>query len=979
MDTSHLSRWVSAAVSCALVFGLLASAGAASLAAPRGAAPSAFVPPNSSLFFVENVGQFPEDARFLVYRAKQGRLWLTENALWVVVDNGGQGRSAAIRLTFLGANPSTGSGQVPRPRLQPFGLREAVFNYYRGNDPSRWRTRVPVWSGVRYVGITAGVDLVITGEGHDWTWRLTPSLSPSPDAGEGRGGGLRLRVEGAAGATLTETDLRLSTIAGDLTLPLIVSDVPFMGQPAIQSIALQTFTVTSPFVSPATQYATRNTQHAAQASPDDLLYSTFLGGDNDDEAHGLAVNGDGEVYVTGNTYSPGFPITPGAFDPSFDGENEMFVTRLNASGSDPIYSTFLGGTRAISGPPEERAWDIAVDGDNAAHVTGETRTDNFPTTSGAFDPTYDPGYAVPGDPPEANAFYTKLDNAGALTYSTYLGPTSEGKGIAVSRSGMVYVAGRTGSEWFPTTAGAYDRSLAFSGDFFVMKLNPAGQGQNDLLYCTYVGLEAQDWPEDIAVDGSGVAYVIGSTEGAFPTTPGAYDPTFNGTPSTVIRNVVFFKLNPAGNGAADLLYSTYLGGAATINERGLGIAVDAAGKVVLTGETWSADFPTTAGAFDATYNGNGDAFVSKLNPAGNGAADLLYSTYLGGWWIDNCAHAVAVDAAGDIYLVGDTYSDDFPTTPAAYQTALADYTDLFVTRLRPQGHGSADLVYSTFLGGDDMDYGRGIALGQGETVFVTGYTSSLDFPTTAGAYDTTFGGGACGGYPCDDAFVAKLNVKPSYIITGTVVDSEGTPILGVQVSAGGGYLGATNTRGVYTITDLEPGVYLLTPQRNGYFFTPETRTVAIPPSARDQNFVGGHIRKASAIPTGQIVSYGAAITYTVRLAYPNNRQAALYDPAPTHTTYISGSLSAPAGVIYDPATTAVTGTLNLTAGAPVTITFAVQAAITGTAHLAPFITNRACARPVGSGLGDCEWSNQVRNITYARFIYLPLLARHGGP
>jgi hypothetical protein len=105
----------------------------------------------------------------------------------------------------------------------------------------------------------------------------------------------------------------------------------------------------------------------------------------------------------------------------------------------------------------------------------------------------------------------------------------------------------------------------------------------------------------------------------------------------------------------------------------------------------------------------------------------------------------------------------------------------------------------------------------------------------------------------------------------------------------------------------------------------------------------------------------------------------LYDPAPTHTTYISGSLSAPAGVIYDPATTAVTGTLNLTAGAPVTITFAVQAAITGTAHLAPLITNRACARPMGSGLGDCEWSNQVRNITYARFIYLPLLARHGGP
>lgn len=192
------------------------------------------------------------------------------------------------------------------------------------------------------------------------------------------------------------------------------------------------------------------------------------------------------------------------------------------------------------------------------------------------------------------------------------------------------------------------------------------------------------------------------------------------------RNVVFFKLDPAGNGSADLLYSTYLGGTAKINERGGGIAVDEAGMVYLTGSTWAEDFPTTTGAFDTTHDGSyGDGFVSKLNPSVNGAADLLYSTFLGGSYIDNGGYAIAVDETGDIYVVGDTYSDDFPVTLAAYQRKRKDYTDVTVTRLRPQGAGEADLIYSTYLGGDYLDYGRGIAVGQGESVYLTAITDPL--------------------------------------------------------------------------------------------------------------------------------------------------------------------------------------------------------------------------------------------------------------
>lgn len=965
MITSRTTRWISILASSLLALGVLVT----DVTSSQPPDVAGGIPPDDSLSFVENRGQFPPEARFRGYGASPGPLWLADDAVWVVAQ--GQDRSTVLRLTFPGANA--------HPQLEPFGRQDTVFNYYQGDDPANWHPALPVWGGVRYVDLYPGVDLEIVGRGKSWIWRLACEAG---DAFALRD--VRLRIEGADAVTRADDALRLTTPAGDLTLPLLaVNDIP-RTQPSIveQGVA---YHVTAPFASPVTsqpphsntQYATRTSPHVSHDVPADLLFGTFLGGEGDDEAHALAVNDDGEVILTGNTYSPGFPTTPGAFDPAFDGESEIFVARLTADGGDLAYATFLGGTSAIEDRPDERAWDVAVDGDGAAHITGETHTDDFPTTPGAFDTTYNPGYDLPEDPPEANPFYTQLDSSGALAYSTYLGPTSEGKGIAVDGTGMVYVVGRTGSEWFPTTEGAYDRSLAFSGDFFVLKLDPAGQGQNDLRYSTYVGMTAQDWPQDIAVDETGAVYVIGSTEGAFPTTTGAYDTTFNGTlPCQAIpcpRSVVFFQIDPAGNGTADLLYATYLGGSATINEQGLGVAVDAAGIAYLTGNTWAEAFPTTPGAFDTTYNGYGDAFVSQLNPAGNGAADLLYATYLGGSYIEWGSHDVTVDERGDVYVVGATYSDDFPVTSSVYQSGLQDYVDVTVSRLRPQGNGPADLVYSTYLGGDYVDDGYAIAVGPEETVYVAGRTASSDFPSTAGAYDTTFGGGTCGASACDDAFVAHLRVEPRYVITGTLVDPEGEPILAVPISAGADYQGATNTRGEYTIADLEPGEYLLTPQGDGYFFLPETRRVTIPPSATGQDFTGYHILKESTAPRLAPLDYGDVVTYTVRLLYANDRDVVLYDPVPTYTTYISGSLHAPAGVAYDPATEAISGSLHLTASTSAIVTFAVQVEITGTAESAPFILNRACVHPMHGGLADCLWSNEVLNNIYGRSIYLPLV------
>lgn len=268
---------------------------------------------------------------------------------------------------------------------------------------------------------------------------------------------------------------------------------------------------------------------------------------------------------------------------------------------------------------------------------------------------------------------TKLDTAGAnLAYSTYLGGTSTdlGTGIAIDGAGRAYVTGLTFSIDFPTTAGAYDTSRDGFYDAFVTKLDAAGA---NLAYSTYVGGNNSDYSQDIAVDTSGSAYVTGYTESTnFPTTSGAYDSSWNGGG----LDVFVTKLNVAGS---NLAYSTYLGG--NDGDLAQGIAVDVTGSAYVAGHTFSSDFPTTAGAYDTSWNNSGDAFVTKFSPTGS---FLAQSTFLGGTNLD-VGVGIAVDVNGDAYVVGYTSSIDFPTTIGAYDTTLNGFTDAFVTKLASAG------------------------------------------------------------------------------------------------------------------------------------------------------------------------------------------------------------------------------------------------------------------------------------------------------
>jgi hypothetical protein len=455
---------------------------------------------------------------------------------------------------------------------------------------------------------------------------------------------------------------------------------------------------------------------------DPLVYSTYIGGSNADEGYAIAVDGSGNAYVTGWTASPHYDVTPGAFQTTNGGEWDVFVTKLNATGTALVYSTYIGGSGVDVG------YGIAVDGSGYAYVTGYTFSTDYDVTPGAFQTTNGGGRDV---------FVTKLNETGtALVYSTYIGGSGgeDGFGIAVDGSGNAYVTGRTGSLNYDVTPGAFQTTFGGAWDVFVTKLNERGTA---LVYSTYIGGSGTDYGTAIAVDGSGYAYVTGYTFSTdYDVTPGAFQTTNEG-----YRDVFVTKLNERGTA---LVYSTYIGGNG--DDEGYGIAVDGSGYAYVTGYTGSTNYPVTPGAFQTTKATTSlfetDVFVTKLNATGTA---LVYSTYIGGSDGDY-GYAIAVDGSGNAYVTGWTTSTDYDVTPGAFQTTNGGDADVFVTKLNATGTA---LVYSTYIGGSNDDRGFGIAVDGSGNAYVTGWTTSTDYDVTPGAFQTTNGGGA-------DVFVTKV-------------------------------------------------------------------------------------------------------------------------------------------------------------------------------------------------------------------------------
>jgi hypothetical protein len=633
-------------------------------------------------------------------------------------------------------------------------------SYLRGSEPSGWESGIPTYARVRYDEVYPGVDLLFHGSRGqlEYDFVVAPGADPSRIGLLFRGAALRLSARG---------DLVSDTPAGRIVhrAPLIYQETPSGRREVPGGFQLDGHRVTF-------SVGEYDAALALVIDPQVLAYSTFLGGSGGEEGLGIAVDDDGSAYVTGNTVDQtvDYPTTPGAYDVTHNGGTyDAFVTKVNAAGTDVVYSTFLGGSGQDSGT------GIAVDGSGNAYVTGysEDATTDYPTTTGAYDQSHNGGFDV---------VVTKLNATGTapLTYSTFLGGTLNdfASGIAVDGLGNAYLTGRTADATtdYPVTTGAYDESHNGNEDAFVTKLNATGSAPT---YSTFLGGLSADNGHGIAVDGAGAAYVTGESSEAsappFPTTTGAYSEENNGS-----ADVFVTKMNVAGSA---LTYSTFIGGSGI--DIAYGIALDGSGNAHVTGQTADAttDFPITTGAYDGSHNGNDDAFATKMNAAGT---DLMYSTLLGGSGGD-LAQAIAVDGAGTAYLTGflDAASTDFPTTSGALAESANGGEEAFVTKVNAAG---TSLVYSTFLGGSATDFGKAIAVDGSGNTYVTGYTfdDTTDFPTTAGAYDEAVDG--------LDAFVAKLG--------------ESTPDLDTaapDTTITGGKKKTTKPRVKISFTSTEPG------------------------------------------------------------------------------------------------------------------------------------------------------------------------------
>jgi hypothetical protein len=672
--------------------------------------------------FEENRGQVDQQVTYLS-RGSASTLFLTKTEAVLTLHPQPQASSmSVVRMKLQGANRS--------PSISGEHEMSARTNYFIGNDPQQWHGDVAQYERVRYSEVYPGIDLLYYGQQQslEYDFEVAPGADPRRIV-LGFKGVRGLKIETATGDLVLETGsgevrqhkpvvyqevngerreiegryvlkgkrkVGFKLGAYDKTKRLVIDPVltystylggsgADQGRYGIAVDAAGNAYVTG--YTDSTDFPTLNQYQTDQVGTDayvtklnpnlsgaaSLLYSTYLGGNFVDYGYDIAIGAAGNAYVSGFTLSTDFPVV-NQYQTFQGGMGDAFVARINTNLSGTaslVYSTYLGSSGAEGGR------GIAADTSGNVYVTGDTNANNFPTLNQYQ--TYQGGY---------DAFVTKLNTnlsgTASLVYSTYLGGSGDdgGSGIAINSTGIAYVTGSTNSTNFPLV-NQY-QTVQGAVDAFVTKLNPNLSGTASLLYSTYLGGSNFDRGLGIAVDSTGNAYVTGQTKSNNFPTFNQYQ-TYQGGLEFGYDAFVT-KLNPNLSGTASLLYSTYLGGSG--DEEGWAIAVDSTSNAYVTGGTNSTNFPLLNQYQTAQVSI--DVFVTKLNPNLSGVASLVYSTLLGGS-NGETGYAIAVDAAGNAYVTGETFSPNFPTRNP-YQTDQGS-VDAFVTKLTvtpPPGDFDAD-------------------------------------------------------------------------------------------------------------------------------------------------------------------------------------------------------------------------------------------------------------------------------------------------
>lgn len=613
---------------------------------------------------IENCGQYDPRVRFCA-PCDQAILFFTDDA--IVMDFPAEHH--AVWVWIDGARRAS----QPEPRQ----TRDSYLNRFRGTDPSRWQVNIPIHDALVYRNVKPGFDLHLIPCADRLCYELKnqagetsaacsfrfEGLDDAPvclatTAGEGGAHELRWAVAGADIPGEVSRD-DLSTVTWSTMLG--GGDQDYSHSVAVDGsgqVLVGGYTRSNNFPVSAGSYDTSHNGdydgYVAKLTADgeNLIWATLLGGELEDRIFIVVPDANNDLFLAGQTYSADFPTTEGAYDRVMGAPRDGYIAKLTEAGNTLVWSTYLGGSG------KDRVWVLELDEAGRPVVVGETNSPDYPTTLGAYDTVYE-GLS--------DGYVTKLDAQGRnLVWSTLIGGSLEDKVMwfALDHTQSPVVCGSTTSADFPTSPAAFDTSYNGGEEGFVARLDSLGQ---TLVAGTYLGGSSNDIAYALALDWDDEVVVTGTTQSAdFPVESGSYDTTLGGWTDAFVT-----RLEPS---LSSLVFGTFLGG--TANDEAYTLVLDQYGCPVISGETASDGFPTTGNAYDRTYNGGIDAFVTRLNHTGTG---LLWSSFFGGSDLDG-GWELTLDAAGSPLLTGPTRSGNMPTTGGAYDETPNGGKDAFVTR-----------------------------------------------------------------------------------------------------------------------------------------------------------------------------------------------------------------------------------------------------------------------------------------------------------
>ncbi len=894
------------------------------------------------LAFEKNAGQSDPRVEYLS-RGDGYNLFLTRSE--AVLSLHRKERQAVVRMQFVGANT--------QPEIRGVDRQTAVSNYLIGNDPSRWQRNVANFGKVQYNGVWPGIDLVYYGNQRNLEYDFV--VSPGGDPRQ-----IRMRMAGAKALHVAaDGSLLLDVQGGTLTAHApVVYERTLQGQKKVAG--RYTLKGQSEVGFEIENYDPSNTLVIDPI----LSYSTYLGGSGDDIGTGIAVDTAGNAYVVGYTNSPNFP-TVNALQSSNAGGVDAFVSKINAAGSALVYSTYLGGSSA------DRGNAIAVDTNGQAFITGATSSANFPHTG----PLTSIQSSLLGT---SNAFVAILTSTGALVTASFLGgsQSDSGNAIALDTQGNIYIAGSTTSPDFPftsiisdtsgngdafvtkiaSTASSITYSLKIGGsasdsaegiavdanqnayvsgqtssndfpqgspiqsfygggasDAFLAKVNPTGTG---LVYSTYIGGSGADDGIAVAIDGSGNAYVAGST------TSNNF-PLVQPLQSTFASKAGFAtKVNSSGT---SLVYSTYLG-----NDQADAIKVDASGNAYVAGSTSGSTLPLAAPI--QSTSGVLSAFITILSPTGNSTP---FSTLLGGTQQQR-ALGLALDANKNIYVTGFTNSNNFPLVNPIQSTygggggGAIPAGDAFVAKiLNTQATltVTAGTPQSTFTG-TAFPIQLQVTVRDSSNAPIPGVTVTFTAPFTSGASGTFPGG----------SLTATANTNASGVATAPVFTAN---------SSAGAYVVNATVPGIGTV-----GAFNLT-------------NIAAPAS------ITATAGTPQTVPIGTMLPVALQATVRDGQNSPVSGAAVTFTAPASSGTFAGGGLTATVNTNASGVATAPAFTTGSTTG-----TFTINASVPGVAGAAPFTINVTNGPPATITAVSGGGQSATLNTVFAN--PLVLIARDGG-